>query len=153
MVDKRAKYRWTRLPPYPDYSVSEDGRVKDRHKNELAVRLDADGRACVRMWVNGVRHDLPVNVLVARAFHGPRSARYRVTHLNGDEGDCRAENVAWAELPDDFARMVHDTSHLHLRQPRRLDASALVMVCATYSAEYGTNISTGGQNNMSRRTA
>lgn len=151
MVDKRANYRWADLRPFPGYSVSSDGRVKDRHKNELAVRRDADGRACVRIWVNGVRVDMPAADLVAYAFHGPPKARYRVAHLNGDEDDRHEENLVWVAPPVDYEQLMRAPHHRGYAA--RLDASALVLVCANYSAEYGTNISTAGQNNMSRRTA
>jgi HNH endonuclease len=140
MVDKRAKYRWADLRPFPGYSVSTDGRVKDRHKNELAVRLGGDG-PFVRMWVNGVRRDMPVRFLVAYAFHGTRSARYRVAHVNGNEDDCRAENLVWIEPPIDYEQLMR--APRHRGYPARLDASTLALVCATYSGEYGTNFSIG----------
>ena len=100
------KYKW--LHPYPGYSVSADGNVRSG-KNRIVIDKLPDGAPIVRIKVFGGRKVwLPVAVLVAWAYLGkPPDRGYMITHLNGDNSDCRAENLAWAVDEDywfDFYR-------------------------------------------------
>jgi hypothetical protein len=133
------KTKWADLRAYPGYQVSNKCCVRDKHKNTLAIRLDSDGNACVRMWVNGVRQDLPVDFLAAYAFHGIPSARHRVVHLKGYQDDPSPDRLAWAEPPIDYAQLMQQAPP-HRGYPARIDASALTLVCSEYSAHWGTNI-------------
>jgi hypothetical protein len=91
------KYQWIELSPFPGYSVNR-GKVRDRHGNTLAAHIGGDGKAYVRLRVNGLLDWYPVDVLAARAYHGaPPSRWHQVAHLNGDQGDDDAENLAWVE--------------------------------------------------------
>jgi hypothetical protein len=133
---------WADLQAYPGYQVSHDGRVRDQHKNVLAVRLDEDGCAAVRMWVNGLREVLPVYVLVGYGFHGKPTAGFRVlARLDGDVRNDHADNLVWTEPPIDYEQLMRAPAHRGY--PARIDASALTLICSEYSAHWGTNICKG----------
>lgn len=57
----------------------------------------------------GKRLNRYVHVLVCAAFHGPKPAEdYQVRHLNGDQTDNRAENLAWGTQSDNMIdRVIH----------------------------------------------
>lgn len=101
--------RWKEIAGWPDYAVSDLGRVKrlttrtcakagailkaawrggrGREKGYLAVDLSAPG---VR------KRTFSVHVLVAEAFLGERPARHVPNHKDGDRANNAASNLEWA---------------------------------------------------------
>ena len=54
-----------------------------------------NGRATVRICVDGQPRTVLVSTAVLEAFRGPRPRGYLASHLNGDPTDCRLCNLRW----------------------------------------------------------
>lgn len=78
------------------YLVHRDGQIFDRQARVMAVRIDRYGYANVRLTRDGKQSWKKVARLVAEAWHGPPpAADSHAAHLDGDQLNNRAENVAW----------------------------------------------------------
>lgn len=91
--------RWRPIHGFPDYYVSDLGRVKSTKYTRprilsqrvergpyLRVELSRGHRVLCRKRVHR---------LVAEAFYGPCPEGYVARHLNGDHLDNRADNLRW----------------------------------------------------------
>lgn len=118
MADADTAPEWRMIPDFPDYEVSNDGRVRrvtppsDGRKpprplpSELAQIIDPWGYPTVRMRRPGSRavYTRTVHRLVLRAFVGePPEGRNHGAHWNGDKTDNRLKNLRWA-TPKENAR-------------------------------------------------
>lgn len=105
---------WRRVVGFPDYSVSNLGRVRrdvTRHRSMagriLAYRLGQGGYVVTGLCRDGNVFGLRVHRLVALAFIGePPKGKPNVNHLNGIKTDNRVENLEWASPADDGAHRV-----------------------------------------------
>lgn len=104
---------WRPIPAFAGYDVSSLGTVR-RGEATVPVRATS-GNGYPRVWLitadgKGVRRYL--HHLVAEAFHGPRPVRQEVRHLNGDQADLRAVNLAWGTHPENMRDVLrHGTHH------------------------------------------
>lgn len=111
----RPRRIWADVPEYPGYEWSNDGEI--RHgKNILATRFNAvDGVPEVKVNTAGGLF-VPKALMVALGHLGlPPGWEFCVQHLNGDELDCRPENLTWALGPRRLARRVPDDSYRPVR--------------------------------------
>lgn len=97
---------WAPITGFPDYEVSDHGRVRS-DKALMALSRNQKGIRIVGLTVDHVQYKRSVAVLVARAFvdHNAHPAFNTPIHLNGNRDDCRAENLRWR--PRWFARRYH----------------------------------------------
>jgi len=97
----------TPIPGYPNYSITEDGRVWS------VPRLDAEDHRQGGRWLNPSRtpdgrlivglhrdgdssgHTFGVHRLVLETFVGPCPPGEETCHINGDVSDNRLENLEW----------------------------------------------------------
>ena len=102
--------RWRRVDGFPDYEVSETGRVRrvgggrrylkpqpaGRHRNYLKVHLGRRGQ------------NMLVHRLVCAAFNGPPPGPgYHADHRDGDTRRNRADNLRWLEGALNIGRRVY----------------------------------------------
>lgn len=88
---------WTDVPDFPEYSISNYGRVRSiRLDRLLAWSPIYYNIPTVGMMRDGVQMRRSVPVLVCRAFI-PQPAPHFDTpiHLDGDRTNCRVDNLAW----------------------------------------------------------
>ncbi|HWL69164.1 MAG TPA: HNH endonuclease [Geminicoccus sp.] len=126
MADAGNAPEWRSVQGYPDYEVSNDGRVRrvtmpsrgpGRSRSlpyEIAISYDERGRPAVGLACPGNRSGqkrFQVSWLVAEAFHGARPAPgYVVCHNNGDHTDNRASNLRWDTQAGNIAdKRIHGT--------------------------------------------
>jgi hypothetical protein len=92
---------WRTVPGFPDYAVSDHGRVASRKgKRPRILRPYLNGRdnypyPTVTLHGADARQLRTVHSLVAEAFIGPRPDGLEVRHLNGDPLDARLSNIAY----------------------------------------------------------
>ena len=93
------------IPNYPDYEISEDGRVfrvtsrtRGRVGDEAKVGIMNSGYAFVNLSRLGSKpRKFSVQSLILEAFVGPRpSPSHQAAHINGNKLDNRLENLMWA---------------------------------------------------------
>lgn len=97
---------WVTVADYPDYQVSDMGRVrcmKDRkggHKAPFfpAASVSKSGRPTVTLRNAAGQKVRRVDELVLEAFVRPRPGpQWFPNQINGDRQDVRADNLAWHE--------------------------------------------------------
>jgi hypothetical protein len=100
---------WRPVIGFPDYMVSNLGRVcstaRKRVPRVLACPPGTRGYRKVTLRLDGRNFTRHVHALVAEAFHGPRPDGMQVRHLDGDQLNNQASNLAWGSAVDNAADM------------------------------------------------
>lgn len=125
MADDTATEEWRVVEGWPDYEVSNLGRV--RRARDLIVRHFANGAEFVKLkaglilrpgtdrygylrvslYRDGRQTSHTIAPMVCRAFHGPRpSRRHGVAHGNGDKHHNWSDNLRWATPKENSEDMV-----------------------------------------------
>lgn len=88
---------WVAVPSNEDYDVSSHGRVRKHDTGQdMAIVCLGDGSLAVSLTQDKRQRPHMLRRLVAEAFCEYSEVRDdTVIHLNGDQKDCRAENLAW----------------------------------------------------------
>jgi hypothetical protein len=100
------KEEWVAINGYPNYAVSNCGRVINITRNTiLKHRPNDEGDMRVSLSANGRVRDFYVRRLVAEAFFTGYDPREQVIHYNGDKEDCSVNNLRLRKRPrlDDVA--------------------------------------------------
>ena len=106
---------WRVVGGWPNYEVSNMGRVRSWNRQNrgrvLAGGKDLDGyRYFILCDGSGGRQAARACRLVCSAFHGAPHDGQQTRHLNGDNTDDRAANLAWGTPADNAAdRIRHGT--------------------------------------------
>lgn len=127
------------------YSVSDRGRVRSKRSGRIVGSKSGKYRM---VWlIDGARRKHPkVRTVVAEAFHGPRPAGRVIRHLDGNELNNRADNLAYgtiAENRDDDLR--HGVYRSKLDPPKVRDIRRRAATGARKSAlaaEFGVCLTT-----------
>ena len=89
---------WKPIQGYPNYVVSQKGRVKNI-KNDLVLKHHKSKRggfyAFVNLYKNGARKNVLVHKLVSEIFIGPRPKGMEVHHRNGNRMDPDVTNLEY----------------------------------------------------------
>jgi hypothetical protein len=137
---------WRQVPSFPDYIVSDMGRIRHKRVNAPILKgsFDKDGYHQVCLNARTVR----VHSAVCQAFHGPRPNGLQAAHLDGNNRNNRADNLAWVTPRENNAhKALHGTYPSGERHPRaRLAAKQVEAIRAAVgvstrklAAEYGVN--------------
>jgi hypothetical protein len=100
------------------YEVSDAGYVRSlprpgARRNRMYGGQDLKGVRQITGYLGvnlgrrNKRYAHMVHVLVCEAFHGPRPEGMQVRHLNGNETDNRASNLAWGTRSENEIDKVH----------------------------------------------
>ena len=125
-ADSPLPENWRKIQGFPDYSVSDRGRVRRntpgrgaRAGRILNSSRDAKGYACVNLSGGGQQRKHYVHRLVALAFLGaPPSDRHHVAHWDGNGMNASVENLRWATQPENESDKVR-----HGRRPDQVKGS------------------------------
>jgi len=118
--------QWKDIPNFPNYQVSNQGRVRSRlmqfnGKTTDHWRIKQPGYTLGYPYVllrkDGQSYNRRVHALVLEAFVGPRpiinGERACTRHLNGDQTDNRVENLAWGTMKENMAdKKIHGTENV-----------------------------------------
>lgn len=91
--DDTAEETWKNCIDFPDYFVSDLGRVW----SVLSGKMNTEVRGCVSLWSGGKPRNRTVRHLVAAAFLPPKQEGQVLRYRNGDRSDFRACNLYWAD--------------------------------------------------------
>lgn len=135
---------WRKCPSWPEYDVSDDGRIRRTIK-----RRAAEPRERTPFLANGypyivMRHDrnkrcVAVHRLVAEAFIGPApTAKHQVAHTDGDRLNNRASNLRYATRSENERdKIAHGKSNRGERCARaKLDAGTVSAIRAALADGY-----------------
>lgn len=94
------KEQWVAIDGYPNYEVSDMGRVVNIKRGVLLKpRPNEDGYLRVSLSRGGEVKDYYLHRLVASAFMVDYNPRQQVIPVNGDLEDCRASNLHMRREP------------------------------------------------------
>lgn len=99
---------WVRLDEFPEYKVSDLGDIKNERSGRLVAKsLTKQGGVKVGLYHDNKQHTRSVAVLVAKAFVPGYDESVFTTpiHLDADQRNCEASNLAWR--PRWFAYRYH----------------------------------------------
>ena len=117
--------RWLAIPGFPEYMVSDRGRVWSRPRTTtrgglLKLNTDSHGRVYVNLTRNGKQKVRRVHQLVAEAFIGPCPSGMEVRHLDGNPANNSLANLQYSTHAVNMADMVaHGTSKSHMIHCKR----------------------------------
>ena len=87
---------WKKIAEFPNYSVSNMGRVRNDRKNTLMGNsYDSKGYYRVALSKNNKRHARRVHRLVAMAFIPNPQNKEQVNHLDGNKTNNVVSNLEW----------------------------------------------------------
>lgn len=91
--DDTAEETWKNCIDFPDYFVSNQGRVW----SVLSGKVNTETRGCVDLMAGGMARKRTIRTLVAAAFLPPKQEGQVLRYRNGDRSDFRACNLYWAD--------------------------------------------------------
>ena len=101
--------KWRRVRGWPDYEVSNFGRVR-RHVKKIMKPWASNDRYPSVCLPRGQRKY--IHRLVLEAFVGPASKGQEARHLDGNRGNPRLDNLSWGSREENQAdRVGHGTSN------------------------------------------
>ncbi len=153
---------WRRIPGYPDYEVSNLGRVRSWKVNAaqpdpprmMSQVASPDGYRYVFLYASGKKSmkRKRIHTLVLEAFVGPRPDGQECRHLDADRGNNCLSNLAWGDRLaqwDDRRRQGRDPhgeqhrSHkLTEDDVRAIRRRALTASARSLAREYGVSHTT-----------
>lgn len=89
---------WRQIDEFSKYAVSPEGLIKNIDRDTIVrSRQNVQGIAMVSLMRGNSRLTRSVALLVAEAYLAPpRNDAYNsIINLNGDRGDCSANNLMW----------------------------------------------------------
>lgn len=120
MVEIVQHEEWRAIPGYEGrYEASSHGRVRSLTRRDgrgvlhegiiRKLQVDEKGYRRVTLHRNG-RRGLLVHQLVCMTFHGPRLAKMEVRHIDGNNKNNFASNLAWGTASENqFDKVIHGT--------------------------------------------
>lgn len=131
--------RWRAVPGYPDYAVSNTGKVKRITAYQYYIR---------NRWYS-------IHRLVLLAFVGdPPTTKHVGAHQNGLRSDNRLENLRWATHAENFAdRRMHGTYPYGEKNPNaRLSDADVRIIRSRYYLDHDSLAFLGRLWNVSATT-
>lgn len=136
---------WREIPGFPDYEVSDEGRVRSWKEGRdgghgpriLRQMVSPDGYRHLFLYRDGRMFKMRVHSAVLLAFVGPCPEGEECRHLDSDPSNNRLDNLAWGDRLDQWrdrrrqGRAPHGEHHpshklteADVRKIRRLKQSA-----------------------------
>jgi hypothetical protein len=91
----RKKEEWKKVEGFPNYSVSNLGRVRNDKKNKLLILNDSKGYMRVTLYHDGLSRRTLVHRLVATAFIPNPDNKPQVNHIDGNKKNNCVTNLEW----------------------------------------------------------
>lgn len=113
---------WVTIPEFPDYKVSNHGRVMNRFCDIRKTSINQSGFDVIVFSREGVHYARALHKLVAVIFLGDQGKGFRPVHIDGDRRNNRADNLEW--VPARYVTLGH-------RQERRsepVDSRGIVLM-------------------------
>ena len=111
---------WKRVKDYPDYEVSNKGRVLSHKRGWtglLKLRPDlSHGYEKITLSENGRQKAFDVHRLVLEVFIGPCPLGHETNHKDGVKSNNNLENLEWV-TPSENATHAHQTGLIRLPPP------------------------------------
>lgn len=111
MAETDLPEEWRVVADFPDYAVSNLGRVRREtdspytRAGRILRQVWRGGYLCARLCQRvGTAKQRSVHILVCEAFYGPRpSPRHEAAHWDGHPINCKLSNLRWATKKENAA--------------------------------------------------
>lgn len=110
----QAVEEWRPAPGFPDYEVSNLGRVLSRRRRQpriLRAATTGKGYLQVTLFSDSGARNVQVHALVLSAFVGPRPDGQEIRHLDGDSTSNRLDNLAYGTHAENMRDRVAHGRH------------------------------------------
>lgn len=106
--------RWRNIVSYPDYEVSNEGRVRNKRKQKMLKPhfTNKYGHQQVTLFCDGKRTHCYIHRLVLEAFVETQPKGLQTRHLNGNPTDNRVENLKWGTYKENCADSIRHGTHV-----------------------------------------
>jgi len=88
--------KWKNIPGYPNYEISNFGRVYNVQHNRFLKPFYKFGYEHVGLYKDGKSRDIKIHRLVAEAFMTNFYGFAEINHLDGDKTYNYVENLEWS---------------------------------------------------------
>lgn len=103
-LDAKVAEKWAPLPNFPDYDISDIGRVRSAQGRVLATRVGDRGYVTVSLWADGYSVLRLVHRMMLEAFVGPApSEKHHACHIDGAKTNNVLSNLRWATPKENIA--------------------------------------------------
>ena len=133
-----SEVEWREVSSRPGYFVSSLGQVWSPRSRRIIRGIEAGQMKYLRIdfWKEGRAY---VHRLVCEAFHGPAPEGAQVRHLDGNNRNNCADNLAWGTQKENHAdKLKHGTSPKGERNPMAKLTQQIVSEMREQRAKYGT---------------
>lgn len=119
MIGDRIDEQWDFIDEFPDYMVSNYGRVYNIRQDDLLKIEPINGRYYfVILMQDGVRRMRDVHKLVAVAFVDGRFEGAVINHKDGKKGNNYYGNLEWVTQQQNI-RHAHDTGLMYNKKIKK----------------------------------
>lgn len=127
--------KWRSIPSFPDYEISDDGRVRKDGKL-ITIGKSYDGYPRTNFREGNKIYTRTIHPLVLEAFHSPRPAGYDCCHNDGIKTNNHISNLRWDTRKNNCADAVkHGTTNAGVKQwYHKLTAKDVVDIRKRYAA-------------------
>lgn len=94
------KERWKEIEGFPNYEVSDQGRVRNKKTGNFLKAPTCDRYLMVMLYKNGTPHHKSIHRLVAEAFLPKIEGKNQVNHKDGDRYNNYACNLEWCDASE-----------------------------------------------------
>lgn len=111
---------WKEVVDYPQYLISNLGRVFSKRSNKL-LKLGKQDYLLFVVCVNNNRRTLNVHREVAKAFIGPHPSGMEVAHLDGNSYNNNINNLKYVSAKENQShRKIHGTDSAKTKNGRSI---------------------------------
>lgn len=146
---------WKRIKDFPNYEISNYGRIKNKNNRLLSPFFKQKGYLQVKLFNNKVRKGMSVHRLVAQAFIPNPNGLNCINHINGIKTDNRVENLEWCSVLENNKHALQTGLRKPLSKEKRKEASErmknrCLKINRRYREIIGINLITGEQKEYHR---
>ena len=87
--------KWKKIDFYPNYEVSNSGRIRNKNTNRILTQSISRGYLYVSLWSAGKGKSIAVHRLVALHFVKRKSDLLEVNHIDCNRTNNQASNLEW----------------------------------------------------------
>ena len=97
---------WKKIKGWEHYSVSNDGRIKNKHNRILSNNIIGTGYHQIKLWNDKDKKNLCVHKLVVEAFIDNPNKYTMANHIDRDLNNNNASNLRWCTRSENMQNKI-----------------------------------------------